>query len=56
MARLLNTGLDRRSIELILGLCEAGVNPDALAAAITEIRDKADAARAAPPSDRTRQR
>ena len=42
MAVLLNTGLDRRSVELVLALCEAGVSPDALAAAIGEVRDKAD--------------
>lgn len=49
MSRLLNTGLDRRSIELILALCEAGVNADALAAAINEIREQASAAPAGHP-------
>jgi hypothetical protein len=43
LAKLLNTGLDRQSVELILGLCEAGVNPDALSAAVAQIREQARA-------------
>jgi mitotic-spindle organizing protein 1 len=33
---LLDTGLDRKALALIVALCEHGVNPEALAAVIRE--------------------
>ncbi|CAB4383168.1 hypothetical protein RhiirA5_361581 [Rhizophagus irregularis] len=38
MSTLLNTGLDRDTLSLCLNLCENGVNPEALAAVIKELR------------------
>jgi mitotic-spindle organizing protein 1 len=35
---LLNTGLDKESLALCVSLCESGVNPEALAAVIKEMR------------------
>ncbi|KAI8336464.1 mitotic-spindle organizing gamma-tubulin ring associated-domain-containing protein [Blakeslea trispora] len=40
MASLLNTGLDRETVSLCVSLCERGVNPEALAAVIKELRDQ----------------
>ncbi|EES98888.1 Mitotic-spindle organizing gamma-tubulin ring associated protein [Giardia duodenalis] len=44
ISAILNTGLSRSALACILSLCEAGANPEALAAAIREImllRDQA---------------
>ncbi|RUS21002.1 mitotic-spindle organizing gamma-tubulin ring associated-domain-containing protein [Endogone sp. FLAS-F59071] len=38
MSTLLNTGLDRESLALCVSLCESGVNPEALAAVIKELK------------------
>ncbi|ETW03515.1 hypothetical protein, variant [Aphanomyces invadans] len=38
LSRLLNTGLDRESLSILISLVEKGVNPEALAAAVKEIR------------------
>ncbi|KAL7753868.1 Mitotic-spindle organizing protein 1 [Sorochytrium milnesiophthora] len=38
ISNLLNTGLDRETLSICISLCEAGVNPDALAAVIKELR------------------
>ncbi|KAI8926590.1 mitotic-spindle organizing gamma-tubulin ring associated-domain-containing protein [Entophlyctis helioformis] len=35
---LLNTGLDRDALSLCVSLCESGVNPEALAAVIKELK------------------
>lgn len=32
MSNILNTGLDKQSLAILVNLCEAGVNPEALAA------------------------
>lgn len=50
LSKLLNTGLDRRSLELMVGLCESGVNPEALAAAVRELRAQARAVRSREPA------
>jgi len=42
ISNLLNTGLDRESLSLLVGLCESGVNPEALAATMKEIRNEAN--------------
>ncbi|KAH7977765.1 hypothetical protein HPB49_003515 [Dermacentor silvarum] len=41
MSQLLNTGLDARSLALCVQLCESGVNPEALAGLIKELRARA---------------
>jgi mitotic-spindle organizing protein 1 len=38
ISRLLNTGLDEETMALCLRLCENGVNPEALAEVIRELR------------------
>ena len=35
---LLNTGLDRQTLSICVQLCEAGINPEALAFVIQELR------------------
>lgn len=43
MAQLLNTGLDRTSLSILVSLCENGVNPEALAAVVRELKREAAA-------------
>lgn len=38
---MLETGLDREKISILLNLCELGVNPEALAAIVKELRKEA---------------
>ena len=38
MSVLLNTGLDKESLAHCVSLCEAGVNPEALATVIKELK------------------
>lgn len=38
ISNLLNTGLDSESLAICVKLCEAGVNPEALAAVVKELR------------------
>ncbi|GAA5802614.1 hypothetical protein HPULCUR_008086 [Helicostylum pulchrum] len=40
MATLLNTGLDRETLGLCVSLCERGVNPEALASVIKDLRQQ----------------
>ena len=47
ISRLLNTGLDRETLRVLVGLTESGVNPEALAAAVKELRREAAALREA---------
>jgi mitotic-spindle organizing protein 1 len=35
---ILHTGLDRETLAICVSLCESGVNPEALAAVIKELR------------------
>ncbi|KAJ3037117.1 hypothetical protein HDV00_002062 [Rhizophlyctis rosea] len=35
---ILNTGLDRETLSLCVSLCESGVNPEALAAVVKELK------------------
>ena len=35
---ILNCGLDRETLGILLSLCEQGVNPEALAAVVRELR------------------
>ena len=38
ISQLLNTGLDRETLTVLVGLTESGVNPEALAAVVKELR------------------
>ncbi|KJE90174.1 hypothetical protein CAOG_01519 [Capsaspora owczarzaki ATCC 30864] len=38
MSKLLDTGLDRETLAICVSLCESGVNPEALAAVVKELR------------------
>jgi mitotic-spindle organizing protein 1 len=42
IATLLDTGLDRRTCQILMALVDAGVNPSALAAAVQELRSQAE--------------
>jgi mitotic-spindle organizing protein 1 len=43
MSSLLNTGLDRQTLAVLVQLCEHGVNPEALAAVVRELKAESDA-------------
>ena len=43
ISNILNTGLDRETLSILLNLCEAGVHPEALAAVVKELRREAAA-------------
>lgn len=45
MSQLLRCGLDKESLQICVNLLEAGVNPEALAAVIKELRREAEAIR-----------
>ena len=47
LAQLLDTGLDKELLSLLIGLLENGVNPEALAAIVKELRREAAELRAA---------
>ncbi len=47
ISSLLDTGLDKESLSILIGLVESGVNPEALAAVVKELRREASALRAA---------
>uniref|UniRef100_K3WI17 Mitotic-spindle organizing protein 1 n=1 Tax=Globisporangium ultimum (strain ATCC 200006 / CBS 805.95 / DAOM BR144) TaxID=431595 RepID=K3WI17_GLOUD len=46
LSRLLNTGLDRETLPIVMALIQKGVNPEALAAVIKDLRRDAAAASA----------
>ena len=43
ISKLLNTGLNDETLRVCIQLCEAGVNPEALATVIQELRREAAA-------------
>ena len=43
ISNILNTGLDRETLSILVNLCEAGVHPEALAAVVKELRREAAA-------------
>lgn len=47
MSRVLNCGLDRRTLSILVSLCENGVNPEALAAVVKELRRESAAVKQA---------
>lgn len=38
MSNILDTGLDRHTLSLIVALCDLGFNPEAIAAVVKELR------------------
>ncbi|KAJ6316828.1 hypothetical protein OIU78_020000 [Salix suchowensis] len=42
MSNLLDTGLDRHTLSVLIALCDLGLNPEALAAAVKELRRDPD--------------
>ncbi|KAI3884383.1 hypothetical protein MKX03_026548 [Papaver bracteatum] len=38
MSNILETGLDRRTLPVLVALCEKGLNPESLAALVKELR------------------
>ncbi|XP_022151721.1 mitotic-spindle organizing protein 1B [Momordica charantia] len=38
MSNILNTGIDRHTLSILIALCDMGVNPEALAAVVKELR------------------
>ncbi|RKP10030.1 mitotic-spindle organizing protein associated with a ring of gamma-tubulin 1 [Thamnocephalis sphaerospora] len=51
ISSLLNTGLDREQLSLCVKMCERGVNPEALAAVVKELRREAAAIKGTAPDD-----
>ncbi|CAN0256178.1 unnamed protein product [Discosporangium mesarthrocarpum] len=41
ISSILNTGLDRKTLSILVELVESGVNPEALAAVVKELRREA---------------
>ncbi|KAK9154533.1 hypothetical protein Sjap_002013 [Stephania japonica] len=37
MSNILDTGLDRHTLSILIALCQQGINPEALAAVIKEL-------------------
>mmetsp|Transcript_13851 Transcript_13851/g.35685 ORF Transcript_13851/g.35685 Transcript_13851/m.35685 type:complete len:96 (+) Transcript_13851:37-324(+) len=46
ISQLLQTGLDRETLAVLVGLTESGVNPEALATVVKELRRESAALRA----------
>ncbi|KAK4362763.1 hypothetical protein RND71_018004 [Anisodus tanguticus] len=40
MSNILDTGLDRHTLSVLISLCDLGLNPEALAAVIKEFRQQ----------------
>ena len=41
MSNVLETGLDRHTLSVLIALCDLGLNPEALAAVVKELRSQA---------------
>ncbi|KAI9478545.1 MAG: mitotic-spindle organizing gamma-tubulin ring associated-domain-containing protein [Benjaminiella poitrasii] len=39
ISNMLNTGLDRETLSLCISLCERGINPEAIATVIKDLRE-----------------
>ncbi|KAG3120549.1 hypothetical protein PI124_g2464 [Phytophthora idaei] len=53
LSRLLNTGLDRDTLAILMALIQKGVNPEALAAVVKDLRkDAAEQQQAEAPRER----
>ncbi|KAL3506651.1 hypothetical protein ACH5RR_032033 [Cinchona calisaya] len=40
VSNILETGLDRHTLSILIALCEMGLNPEALAAVVKELRQE----------------
>lgn len=40
MSNILDTGLDRHTLSVLIALCDLGVNPEALAAVVKELQQE----------------
>lgn len=40
MSNILDTGLDRHTLSVLIALCDLGLNPEALAAVVNELRQE----------------
>ncbi|XP_044467635.1 mitotic-spindle organizing protein 1A-like [Mangifera indica] len=40
MSNILDTGLDRHTLSILIALCDLGLNPEALAAVVKELRQE----------------
>lgn len=47
ISKILDTGLDKETLQILVGLCETGVNPEALAYIVKELRREAKTLQAA---------
>jgi mitotic-spindle organizing protein 1 len=47
ISKILDTGLDKETLSILISLIETGVNPEALAAVVVELRREAAALKAA---------
>lgn len=43
ISKLLNTGLDRETLQILFKLCESGVDPEALAHVVEQLRQESNA-------------
>ncbi|GAB4845518.1 hypothetical protein Ancab_038923, partial [Ancistrocladus abbreviatus] len=50
MSNILDTGLDRQTLSVLISLCELGVNPEALAAVVKELRTDTSSSSSLPSS------
>lgn len=46
ISNILDTGLDKETLSILVGLCESGINPEALAAVVKELRRETAALKA----------
>ena len=49
MSQILNCGLDQRTVSILASLVENGVNPEALAAVVKELKRETEALRVSYP-------
>ncbi|KAL5991333.1 hypothetical protein ACLOJK_012240 [Asimina triloba] len=49
MSNILETGLDRQTLSILMALCDRGFNPEALAALVKELRSDAPPPSPSPP-------
>ena len=53
LSNLLDTGLDREALAILVELCESGVNPEALAKVVIELRRESEVLRASSQTEET---
>ncbi|GMY19032.1 mitotic-spindle organizing protein 1A-like [Fagus crenata] len=50
MSNILDTGLDRHTLSVLIALCDLGLNPESLAAVVKELRRESPTSSATPTS------